>query len=31
LGAPLDLEPHSPVIAARTLESLRALARVPSL
>jgi myo-inositol-1(or 4)-monophosphatase len=31
LGAPLDLEPHSPVIAARTLESLRALACVPSL
>jgi myo-inositol-1(or 4)-monophosphatase len=31
LGAPLDLVPHSPVIAARTPESLRALARVPSL
>jgi myo-inositol-1(or 4)-monophosphatase len=31
LGAPLDLEPHSPVIAARPRESLRALACVPSL
>jgi myo-inositol-1(or 4)-monophosphatase len=31
LGAPLDLEPHSPVVAARTAESLRQLAGVPSL
>jgi myo-inositol-1(or 4)-monophosphatase len=30
LGAPLDLEPHSPVVAARTEEGLRALARVPA-
>jgi myo-inositol-1(or 4)-monophosphatase len=29
LGAPLDLEPHSPVVAARTPEGLRELARVP--
>jgi myo-inositol-1(or 4)-monophosphatase len=29
LAAPLDLEPHSPVVAARTRESLRALADVP--
>ena len=31
LAAPLDLVPHSPVIAARTPESLRELVRVPSL
>jgi myo-inositol-1(or 4)-monophosphatase len=31
LAAPLDLEPHSAVVAARTPESLRELARVPSL
>ncbi|HWT26199.1 MAG TPA: inositol monophosphatase family protein [Solirubrobacteraceae bacterium] len=31
LGAPLDLAPHSPVVAARTPESLRALARVPTM
>jgi myo-inositol-1(or 4)-monophosphatase len=31
LAAPLDLVPHSPVVAARTEESLRELARVPSL
>jgi myo-inositol-1(or 4)-monophosphatase len=31
LAAPLDLAPHSPVVAARTPESLRRLARVPSL
>ncbi|HSD78062.1 MAG TPA: hypothetical protein VLA98_11680, partial [Solirubrobacteraceae bacterium] len=30
LGAPLDLEPHSPVVAARTPEALEALATVPS-
>jgi myo-inositol-1(or 4)-monophosphatase len=29
LGAPLDLEPHSPVIAARTPEGLAAVATVP--
>src|SRR5215207_7115791 len=29
LGAPLDLEPHSPVVAARTPEGLRELATVP--
>jgi len=29
LGAPLDLEPHSPVVAARTPEGLRELAQVP--
>jgi myo-inositol-1(or 4)-monophosphatase len=29
LAAPLDLEPHSPVVAARTPEGLAALARVP--
>jgi myo-inositol-1(or 4)-monophosphatase len=28
LGAPLDLEPHSPVVAARTAEGLRELAGV---
>jgi myo-inositol-1(or 4)-monophosphatase len=28
LGAPLDLEPHSPVVAARTPEGLRELAQV---
>jgi myo-inositol-1(or 4)-monophosphatase len=28
LGAPLDLEPHSPVVAARTPEALRELAAV---
>jgi len=31
LAAPLDLLPHSAVVAARTPESLRELARVPSL
>jgi myo-inositol-1(or 4)-monophosphatase len=30
LGAPLDLEPHSPVVAALTSEGLDALATVPS-
>jgi myo-inositol-1(or 4)-monophosphatase len=29
LGAPLDLEPHSPVVAARTSAGLTELARVP--
>ena len=29
LGAPLDLAPHSPVVAARTPEGLAQLARVP--
>jgi myo-inositol-1(or 4)-monophosphatase len=29
LGAPLDLVPHSPVVAARTVEGLAQLARVP--
>jgi myo-inositol-1(or 4)-monophosphatase len=29
LGAPLDLEPHSPVVAARSPEGLAELARVP--
>jgi myo-inositol-1(or 4)-monophosphatase len=29
LGAPLDLEPHSPVVAARTERGLEELARVP--
>jgi myo-inositol-1(or 4)-monophosphatase len=31
LGAPLDLAPHSPVVAARTPEGLRELAGVPVL
>jgi myo-inositol-1(or 4)-monophosphatase len=30
LGAPLDLLPHSPVVAARTPEALAQLATVPS-
>jgi myo-inositol-1(or 4)-monophosphatase len=30
LGAPLDLEPHSPVVAARTLEALDELTAVPA-
>ena len=30
LAAPLDLEPHSPVIAARTREGLDAVRRVPA-
>jgi myo-inositol-1(or 4)-monophosphatase len=30
LAAPLDLEPHSPVVAARTAAGLAALARVPA-
>ena len=30
LAAPLDLEPHSPVVAARSPEGLAALARVPA-
>jgi myo-inositol-1(or 4)-monophosphatase len=29
LGAPLDLEPHSPVVAARTPEALARLASIP--
>src|SRR4051812_36088370 len=29
LGAPLDLEPHSPLVAARTRETLRELQNVP--
>jgi|SRR5215217_4519550 len=29
LAAPLDLEPHSPVVVARTLEGLAELSRVP--
>src|SRR3954447_753148 len=31
LGAPLDIAPHSPVVAARTAESLDALRRIPLL
>ena len=31
LAAPLDLEPHSPVVAARTAAGVRELSRVPSL
>ncbi len=30
LGAPLDLEPHSPVVAARTRRALEELARIPA-
>jgi myo-inositol-1(or 4)-monophosphatase len=30
LAAPLDLEPHSPVVAARTAQGLSELARVPA-
>ena len=30
LGAPLDVEPHSPVVAARSPETLEALAAVPA-
>ena len=30
LAAPLDLEPHSPVIAARTREGLAEVRRVPA-
>jgi myo-inositol-1(or 4)-monophosphatase len=30
LAAPLDIEPHSPVVAARTAEGLAELARVPA-
>jgi myo-inositol-1(or 4)-monophosphatase len=30
LAAPLDLEPHSPVVAARSLEGLAELSRVPT-
>jgi myo-inositol-1(or 4)-monophosphatase len=30
LGAPLDIVPHSPVVAARTAEGLAELARVPA-
>jgi myo-inositol-1(or 4)-monophosphatase len=30
LAAPLDLEPHSPVVAARSAEGLEALSRVPA-
>jgi myo-inositol-1(or 4)-monophosphatase len=29
LGAPLDLEPHTPVVAARTERALAELARIP--
>ena len=29
LGAPLDLVPHSPIVAARTERGLEELARVP--
>jgi myo-inositol-1(or 4)-monophosphatase len=29
LGAPLDLEPHSPVVAARSVAALRQLATLP--
>jgi myo-inositol-1(or 4)-monophosphatase len=31
LGAPLDLEPHHPVVAARTQESLTALEQLPAV
>ena len=31
LGAPLDLEPHSPVVAARTPEALEQLAALPRM
>jgi myo-inositol-1(or 4)-monophosphatase len=31
LGAPLDLEPHHPVVAARTPESLAALQQLPAV
>jgi myo-inositol-1(or 4)-monophosphatase len=31
LAAPLDLKPHSPVVAARTAEGLAELARVPAV
>src|SRR3954447_13346156 len=31
LGAPLDLEPHHPVVAARTAESLAALEQLPAV
>jgi myo-inositol-1(or 4)-monophosphatase len=31
LAAPLDLKPHSPVVAARTAEGLADLARVPAV
>jgi myo-inositol-1(or 4)-monophosphatase len=30
LAAPLDLEPHSPVVAARTVAGLAQMRRVPS-
>ena len=30
LAAPLDIEPHSPVIAARTLDGLAAVRCVPA-
>ena len=30
LGAPLDLEPRSPVVAARTPEALAELSRLPA-
>jgi myo-inositol-1(or 4)-monophosphatase len=30
LGAPLDIEPHSPIIAARTPEGLESVRRVPA-
>ena len=29
-AAPLDAAPHSPVIAARTIETLRHLERIPA-
>jgi myo-inositol-1(or 4)-monophosphatase len=31
LGAPLDAQPHAPVIAARTSETLAELQRIPAL
>ena len=31
LGAPLDLEPHHPVVAARTPETLQALMALPAV
>jgi myo-inositol-1(or 4)-monophosphatase len=31
LGAPLDLEPHHPVVATRTLESLEQLMHLPAV
>jgi myo-inositol-1(or 4)-monophosphatase len=31
LGAPLDLEPHHPVVAARSPESLEQLLQLPAV